>query len=175
MRAYTREILTFIIVAIVAFFLSYTTVVGCTIEGTSMEPSFEDGQYILVNKVVYRFHEPQRGDVIVFHSSTDQDIIFIKRIIAVPGDTVEIKGETVYVNNSAIYEPYIMAGPLYTMPQQEIPVNEYFVLGDNRNISYDSHNGWAIKRQDIIGKAWLSILPLELVYAPSASMAQLGN
>jgi signal peptidase I len=84
---------------------------------------------------------------------------FIKRIIALPGDTVEVKNGTVYVNDSRLDEPYIKEPPTYNFQQKKLPENEYFVLGDNRNNANDSHNGWTVPLQNIIGKAWLSIWP----------------
>ena len=113
----------------------------------------------LINKAVYRLREPQRGEVIVFHPPTSQSADYIKRIIALPGDTVEIEGGVIYINGSEINESYIKEPPSYTYQQQEILENEYFVLGDNRNNSNDSHNGWVAKREDIIGKAWISMWP----------------
>ena len=159
MRPFLRQILIVILVAVGVFFLLQGTVQSFVVVGCSMEPSFEEGQRLLVNKVVYRLREPQMGEVIVFHPPTNQRVDFIKRIIAVPGDTVEVKGGIVYVNDLAIDEPYIKAHPSYTVHQKEIPEGEYFVLGDNRNNSNDSHTGWTAKRDDIIGRAWFSIWP----------------
>ena len=127
-----------------------------------MEPSFQDGQQILVIKVAYSLHEPERGDVIIFHPPPPHSLQatpFIKRIIALPGDTVEIKNGSVYVNGLQLDEPYIKEPPNYTFPRYKIPGNNYFVLGDNRNNANDSHTGWTVPRQNIIGKAWLSIWP----------------
>ncbi len=159
MRAFLREILIVITVAIAIFIVSRTAIQSFVVVGVSMEPSFEEGQRLLINKAVYRFREPARGDVIVFHPPNNQRTDYIKRIIALPGDTVEIKEGVVYVNGSNLYEPYIEDPPSYTLRQKEIPDNNYFVLGDNRNNSNDSHNDWTVKRKDIIGKAWLSIWP----------------
>ncbi len=127
-----------------------------------MEPSLQDRQQLLVNKVVYYFHEPERGDVIILHPPppySSKTTPFIKRIIALPGDTIEVKNRAVYVNSSKLDEPYIKEPPAYNFQQKKIPENEYFVLGDNRNNTNDSHNGWTVPRQNIIGKAWLSIWP----------------
>lgn len=127
-----------------------------------MEPNFEEGQRVLVNKVVYSFHEPERGDVIIFHPPPPHDsktTPFIKRIIGLPGETIEIKNGAVYVNGSQLHEPYIDEPPSYTFPEYKIPEDNYFVLGDNRNKANDSHTGWTVPRQNIIGKAWLSIWP----------------
>ena len=126
-----------------------------------MEPNFYDGQRVLVNKIVYNFHEPERGDVIILHPPPPYDpdaTPFIKRIIGLPGETIEVKDGEVYINGSKLYEPYIEAAPDYAI-KREIPANEYFVLGDNRNNSNDSHGGWTVPRQNIIGKVWLSIWP----------------
>jgi signal peptidase I len=128
-----------------------------------MEPSLQDGQQLLINKVVYYFHKPERGDVIILHPPppySPKELPFIKRIIALPGDTIEVKNGAVYVNGLKLDEPYIKEPPTYNLPPKKIPENEYFVLGDNRNNTSDSHNGWTVPRQNIIGKAWLSIWPL---------------
>jgi len=159
MRAYFRQIIMVVLIAIGIFFLLQTTIQSFVVVGSSMMPSYEDGQRLLVNKVFYRFGEPEMGDVIVFHPPTNQRVDYIKRIIAGPGDTVEIKGGVVYVNDVTISEPYIRAHPSYTVSQKRIPENEYFVLGDNRNNSNDSHTGWTVEREDIIGKVWISIWP----------------
>ncbi len=162
MRAFLREILVIIIVAIVIFFLLQTTVQKSSVNGYSMEPGLQDGQQLLINKVVYYFHEPERGDVIILHPPppySPETTPFIKRIIALPGDTIEVKNGAVYVNGSKLDEPYIKEPPTYNFQQKKIPENEYFVLGDNRNNTNDSHTGWTVPRQNIIGKAWLSIWP----------------
>ena len=106
--------------------------------------------------------EPKRGDVIIFQAPTDSSEDFIKRIIGLPGDTVEIRGGNVYVNGVKLDEPYIMSPPSYTVEKRKVPDGEYFVLGDNRNHSNDSHNGWYASRQEIHGKAWLSSWPPKL-------------
>ncbi|TET18330.1 MAG: signal peptidase I [Dehalococcoidia bacterium] len=161
MRAFLREILAIIIVAVVIFILLQTTIQSFEVYGDCMEPNFEEGQRLIINKAVYRFREPQRGEVIILHPppSTHQSTPFIKRIIAVPGDTIEIEEGVVYVNSSPLDEPYIKEPPSYTIKRQKIPDNEYFVLGDNRNVAYDSHRWGTLPRQNIIGKAWLSIWP----------------
>jgi len=139
-----------------------------------MEPGLQNGQQLLINKVVYYFHEPERGDVIILHPPppySPKTTPFIKRIIALSGDTVEVKNGVVYVNGSELDEPYIKEPPGYNFQQKKIPENEYFVLGDNRNNASDSHNGWTVPRQNIIGKTWLSIWPpSEWGLAPNYSL-----
>ena len=127
-----------------------------------MEPSLQDGQQLLIKKVVLHLFEPERGDIIIFHPPppySPKATLLIKRIIALSGDTVEVKNGEVYVNGSKLDEPYIKEPPTYNLQQKKIPENEYFVLGDNRNNANDSHNGWMVPRQNIVGKAWLSIWP----------------
>jgi signal peptidase I len=159
MKSQFRQVLAVVLIAVGVFFLLRVTVQSFVVVGSSMEPNFEDGQRLLVNKVVYDLRQPQRGEVIVFQPPTGRSVDFIKRIIALPGDTVEIKEGAVYINDSALDEPYIQATPSYTMAKEKIPDGEYFVLGDNRNNSNDSHSWGPLPEQNIVGKAWLSIWP----------------
>ncbi len=162
MRAFFRDILLILVAAVVISLLIQSTVQKSSVFGYSMEPSLQNGQQLLINKVVYYFHEPERGDVIILRPPSPynpETKPFIKRIIALPGDTIEVKNGAVYVNGSKLDEPYIKEPPNYNLQQKKIPENEYFVLGDNRNNTNDSHNGWTVPRQNIIGKAWLSIWP----------------
>ena len=159
MRGVIREVVTTIIVAVVIFLVLQATVQSFVVIGSSMRPNFEPGQRLLVSKVAYRFGEPQRGEVIVFRPPNNKDIDYIKRVIALPDDKIEIKEGTVYINNVALDEPYIKAPTNDTLRPTEIPENEYFVLGDNRNHSNDSRDWGTVPRENIIGKAWLSIWP----------------
>ena len=162
MRAFLRETLIILIIAIVIFVGLQLIVQDYIIKEYCMEPNFQEGQRVLVSKIVYKFREPERGDVIVFHPPppySPKATPFIKRIIALPGDTIEIKKGSVYVNDLQLNEPYIKEQPSYTFQRYTIPENDYFVLGDNRNNANDSHTGWTVPRQNIIGKAWLSIWP----------------
>jgi len=161
MKILLREVLGTIILALAIFLLLQATVQSFIVVGSSMENNLQDRQRLLINKAVYAFHEPEWGDVIVFRSPNDEKTDFIKRIIALPGDTVEVEGGVVYVNSSPLDEPYIKNQPSYEFSFRTIPDNNYFVLGDNRNNSNDSHNDWTVPRQNIIGKAWLSIWPPE--------------
>ena len=159
MKSQFHQVLAVVLIAVGVFFLLRVTVQSFVVVGSSMEPNLEDGQRLLVNKVLYQLREPQRGEIIVFHQQNGGRIDLIKRIIALPGDTVEIKEGAVYINDSAIDEPYIKAAPSYTMTKEEIPEGEYFVLGDNRNNSNDSHRWGTLAQENIIGKGWLSIWP----------------
>ena len=154
-----RDIIVPILVGVAFFALFQVTVGTFKVYGTSMLPGIEQGDYILVSKATYFFNEPQRGNIIVFHSPKDPNTDLIKRIIAVPGDTVEIKDNKVFVNDTPLVEPYTMEPPHYLVLPQEISAGHYFVLGDNRNNSSDSHRGWTLPRENIIGKAWISYWP----------------
>ena len=114
----------------------------------------------MVNKASYFFSDPRRGDVLVFNPPVSSEYPFIKRVIGLPNDIVEIRDGKVFVNSVPLQEKYIKDQPGYDMPPKEIPENEYFVLGDNRNNSNDSHNGWTVPRKSIIGKAWFVYWPL---------------
>lgn len=154
-----REVGITILIAVAVFVCLRLTVQSYTVVMSSMEPNFHDGECIMVNKVCYRSSGPQRGEVIVFDPPFDSPHPFIKRVIGLPGETVEIKDEKVFIDGIPLEEEYIMASPSYTMPATEVPENEYLVLGDNRNSSNDSHNGWTVPRDNIIGKAWFTYWP----------------
>jgi signal peptidase I len=155
-----REVGITILIAVAVFVLLRLTVQSYTVVMSSMEPNFQQGECIMVNKVSYHSSGPQRGEVIIFNPPFDSEYPFIKRVIGLPGETVEIKDGNVFINGTALEEDeYIMAPPSYTMSAKEIPENEYFVLGDNRNNSNDSHTGWTVPRDNIIGKAWFIYWP----------------
>jgi signal peptidase I len=165
MKHLLRDILAPVLLAIAIFFLLHTFVPSYVIASQSMEPSLQVNQRVLVNKIGYNFHEPERGDIITFYPHSDREAIpFIKRIIGLPGETVEINQGVVYIQKEdgtilSLDEPYIKEAPGQPYHGDKIPDNEYFVLGDNRNNSSDSRTGWTVKREDIIGKAWISIWP----------------
>jgi signal peptidase I len=155
-----REVVITILIAVAVFACLRLTVQSYTVVMSSMEPNFQDGECIMVSKLSYRSSGPQRGDVIIFDPPFDSEYPFIKRVIGLPGETVEINDGKVSINGTPLEEDeYIAAQPNYTMSAQEIPENEYFVLGDNRNSSNDSHNGWTVPRDNIIGKAWFTYWP----------------
>ena len=130
------------------------------VDGYSMEPSLHTGEFVIVNKLAYRIGEPQIGDVVVFHYPRDPEQEYIKRLIGLPGDHVRIADGNVYVNDVPIDEPYILTPPAY-QSEWEVPQDAYFVLGDNRNNSSDSHNWGPVPKENIIGKALVVYWPPE--------------
>lgn len=128
------------------------------VDGSSMEPSLQSGEFVIVNRLVYRFGEPEHGDVVVFHFPGDPEQEYIKRIIGLPGDQVKVASGKVYVNGQEINEPYIAASPRY-QGSWEVPVDHVFVLGDNRNNSSDSHNFGAVPMKNLIGEAFFIYWP----------------
>jgi len=152
-----REIVETLLLTVIIFVLVNTITGRFRIDGSSMEPNLHDGEYVIVNRIVYRLHSPERGDVVVFKREGSRE--FIKRVIGLPGDTVEVKSGHVHVNGAALTEPYIAQPPVYTMEPRKIGSDEYFVLGDNRNNSSDSHNWGTIPFSVIDGKAWVTYWP----------------
>ena len=134
--------------------------------GYSMYPNFHNGDSIIANKIVYKFHEPKRGEVIIFKHTSTED--YIKRIIGLPGETVSIRHGNVYINGKRLDESEYLSPDIYTQGEsylQEgestvVPPDSYFVMGDNRPHSSDSRDFGPIKRSAIKGRAWLVWLPL---------------
>lgn len=154
-----RDIIAPVLLGIAVFALFHITIGSFKVYGTSMLPTVEEGEYIMVSKAAYFFGEPHRGDIIVFDSPQDRKSDLIKRIIGLPGDTIEIRDDKVTVNGTLLAEPYTLEPPHYLVLPEEIPPDHYFVLGDNRNNSSDSHRGWTVPRQNIVGKAWITYWP----------------
>lgn len=128
------------------------------IEGSSMEPTLQEGQYLIVNRLSYFLDEPERGDIIVLHFPNDRSRDFIKRIIGLPGDTVAISNGEVRVNGALIDEPYIK-DPSPNNQTWTVPEDSFFVMGDNRRNSSDSRSWSSLPEDDIIGKAWVVYWP----------------
>jgi signal peptidase I len=180
-----RELAETFVLALLIFLVVRAALQNFRVEGSSMDPSLHNGQYLIVNKAIYTrinldtfskfipfidpgdnpvrylFRAPKRGDVIVFRFPGNPDRDFIKRIIGEPGDTVEVRDGTVYIDGAPLDEPYITSKPTYTYGPAEVPPKNYFVLGDNRNNSYDSHAWGFLPEENIIGQAWLSYWPTD--------------
>jgi signal peptidase I len=184
-RAFWKELPILIVVALVVAVLIKTFLVQAFfIPSASMRDTLLEGDRVMVNKLAYRFGEPARGDVVVFDSPLEEhddgenllgaivrnvgealgvstpDTALIKRVIAIGGDTLEVKGNTVFINGTAIDEPYLTRpigmpdfGPF------EVPIGHIFVMGDNRNQSEDSRRFGSVAETDIIGRAFVRVWP----------------
>jgi signal peptidase I len=152
-----------IIITLVLFFAARASLQPFTVQGQSMEPTLHNGEYILVEKVSYWFRSPERGDIVVFKFPENPSEDYIKRVIGLPGDHVLIQNAHVYVNGLALKEPYVAAPPDYsgcTYCNVVVPRGDLFVLGDNRDNSSDSHEWGLLPRGNVIGRAWISYLPI---------------
>jgi signal peptidase I len=173
MRTLIRETLQVILLALVIFFAIHFMIQNFRIDGTSMEPNIHNGEYVIVNKTAYWFgHNPHRGDVIIFNAPDQPQNDRVKRVIGLPGDKVEVRGDgTVYVNGQQLEEPYLPPHHSGTSGTWTVPEDQYFVMGDNRSASLDSRAKGPVPRNKIIGKAWLIIWPLhDWGWAPNRSI-----
>jgi signal peptidase I len=158
-----RDILETVVLTLLLVIVIRFTVQHYYVSGPSMEPSLHNHEYILVDKVSYLLHAPERGDVIVFHYPLDTSVDYVKRIIAIPGDTISVVSQTVTVDGVTLSEPYINKddpfNPYPAIKNRVMASNEYFVMGDNRGNSSDSRDWGTVPRQDIVGRAMLVFWP----------------
>lgn len=155
-----------LVIAVIAFALVFGVVRPFIVEAFvipsgSMIPTLMIGDRVLANKFIYDFTEPERGDVAVFESVEVQGEDLIKRVVATPGDTVEVSGGKLYVNGEPQKEPYIKRGGGLSPPQQKItiPKDSYFMMGDNRSNSRDSRFFGPVPKENIVGQAFLIFWP----------------
>ncbi len=197
MRLKWRDIAETIILTVVIFLLVRASAENFRVEGRSMEPTLSNGQFILINKIgywridrdlintvfpdasepvgdgdtVYLFAPPQRGDVIVFQYPRDPNKAYIKRVIGIPGDTVEIVDGRVILSGMPLEEDYLFDEPRYESPPREVRSGYFYVLGDNRNNSSDSHVWGLVPESFVVGRAWLSWWPPEnLGFLPATAV-----
>ncbi len=180
------------------FFVVQAVLQNYQVLGQSMEPNLHSGQHVIVNKAAYMsvdldslskfipfyevdgeselqlFGEPQRGDVVVVRSPQESGKRLVKRIVALPGDSLEIEDGVLSINDRAIDEPYVL-GKTRSRERMTIPDDHYFVLGDNRPQSNDSNNFGPIHRSQIVGKAWLAYWPLENFGTVDSYVIELGS
>lgn len=167
-ESFGRTILNYIEIVVFAFILSWglrSAVVEASIVPTgSMLPTIQLQDRVIVDKLLFKLSEIKRGDIIVFHPLREVDSSgdpWIKRIIGLPGETVEIKDGKVVINGTELSEPYELEKPDYSFKRITVPENSYFVLGDNRNNSLDSHYWGVLPAENIIGKTSLRYWPLD--------------
>lgn len=139
------------------------------VKGASMEPNFANGEYLIINELIYRVESPQRGEVAVFKYPSDPKQYYIKRIIGLPGETVEIKDGQVIIYSQAKPDGFVLNESKYLSSDEVTPGeykitlknNQYFVLGDNRQASFDSRRWGALSENYIIGRVWLRAWPFD--------------
>ncbi|MCI8464907.1 MAG: signal peptidase I [Lachnospiraceae bacterium] len=168
-RSMLREVLSFLVYAAVIFGCTFLIIMfvaqRTSVSGPSMNDTLQDGDQLILEKISYRFRKPERFDVVVFRYSHGKDLYYIKRIIGLPGETVQIIGAEIYIDGELLEEDYGLE-PIKDPKRAAEPVilgeDEYFVLGDNRNNSSDSRDPSVanIRREQIVGRAWLRIWPL---------------
>jgi len=160
LRSWTRDLAVALGLAIVIMIFLYQPV---KVEGTSMNPLLSDQERIFINKFIYRFEPIERGDVVVFWYPLDRSKSFIKRVVALPGETIEIRAGNVFVNGRELLDQYVPAGYLdgSNYPARRIPQGEYFVMGDHRDSSNDSRVFGSVPRSYIYGKAVFAYWPVD--------------
>ncbi len=168
-----RETISFIVYIGIVFLLTYLVIhyVGqrTQVSGSSMESTLSDGDNLIVDKISYRFHDPERFDIIVFPYKYEKNTFYIKRIIGLPGETVQIDADgNIYIDGEVMEESYgreVMLDPGEAEDPVTLEEDEYFVLGDNRNASSDSRDPSVGKiiGKDIVGRAWVRIYPFQKI------------
>lgn len=152
------EIIKIFALAILLYFLIDAAIGRDKVQNISMKPTLQPGDMMLVDKIIYRFNSPKFQEIIVFKNPQNLAEGYVKRIIGVPGDVIEVKEGQLFRNGNLIKEPYVRA-PMFYSGRWDVPANKVFVLGDNRNQSFDSHS-WGMLDQDlIIGKVFFVYWP----------------
>jgi signal peptidase I len=152
-----RDVIETMLLIAIAFLVVNSLIGRFRIEQVSMEPNLHEGEYVIVDKVSYLFHAPERGDIVVLRRLGQPDLI--KRLIGLPGETIEARGGQVYIDGQPLTEPYLPQSINQDTPPQTVPVDRYFVMGDNRNNSQDSRSFGTIPFGDIVGRAWIIYWP----------------
>lgn len=152
------DILETLILAVVLYFGINAVSVRVRVDGFSMNPTLQDGEYILVNRLAYKIGNPVRGDIVVFSFPMDPRQDLIKRVIGLPGESISVQDGKVMINGIPLEEPYIAAPPIYN-GTWEVPEGQLFVLGDNRNESKDSHEWGLLPMENVVGRAILIYWP----------------
>ena len=159
---YVIEIGKTLLLAFLLYFAISTVTDRVRVENISMQPTLYEGQLLVVSKLAYQWGQPMRGDIIVFHHTQQPPEDYVKRIIGLPGDHIEISSGTVYVNGQLLDEPYI-ADPVSYQGEWDVPADSLFVLGDNRNRSSDSHAWGFVPMDVVVGRVVLRYWPLNLL------------
>jgi signal peptidase I len=159
-KGFLAELFETILMAVLIFVVINTITIRVTVINYSMRPTLDQGYYLLVNRLAYRFGEPKRGEIVIFHHNGDDSEDYIKRMIGLPGDRVVITDGTVSVNGQALIEPY-RADQGHSNGEWVVPEGQYFVLGDNRNHSSDSRDWGFVDKDWMVGKALVVYWPFD--------------
>ena len=166
------ETIEIVLIAVIAVFVIRTFLVQpFLVNGASMEPNFSSGDYLLIDEITYRFREPGRGEVIVFHYPGNESTYYIKRIIGLPGERLVFKDGKVTVvskehpDDFVLDENYLPKGLGTSGSEVSLKNNEYFVLGDNRSYSFDSRSWGSLKKSELVGLVRLRLWPVNRVMA----------
>ncbi len=166
-ESFWGELARFAIIAVIVVFpIRMFIAQPFIVSGASMEPTFQNGQYLIVDQISYRMEAPQRGDVVIFRYPRDTSKFFIKRIIGLPGETIKIEGDSMLIynlahpNGFAIDETYVDHMEKDSFVTQTLGPDEYFVLGDNRDASSDSRIWGILPRENIVGRAFIRLFPV---------------
>ena len=153
-----REIVDTALLTAIIFLLLNAATGRFMIKSVSMLPSLHEGEYVIVDKVSYLLHPPERGDIVVFERQDETEDL-IKRVIGLPGETLEMSGGIVYIDGQPLPEPYLTPSPSSSYPAHKLGADEYFVMGDNRGNSRDSRIFGPIRRDSVVGRAWMIYWP----------------
>ena len=188
MSRIARDLTEAVALALIVFLVIQGSVRNFRVDGSSMHPTLEGGQYLLVNKLIYfkidtgrisrmipfwnvdepkghfAIHPPRRGDVIVFRFPRDPSKDFVKRVIGLPGEEVELRAGSVYVDGVLLEEPYLTERDTSTEEPTLVKEKEYYVLGDNRNSSRDSRNWGGVPEENVLGKVWVVYWPFSQIH-----------
>lgn len=156
------EIVQMLVMAFVLYFIIDAMLGRVLVQKISMEPTLVQGEILMVNKLAYKFGEVEYGDIVTFHYPINPQLDYVKRAIGLPGDVVEVKDGEVWVNGQLLNEPYISAAPEYE-GVWVVPGGQYFVLGDNRNPSADSHVWGYVPEENLIGEAFAVYWPVNKI------------
>ncbi len=166
-KSMIRELLETVISAGIIAFIIITFIGQVTVvRGASMEPTLHDRERLIANKISYRFESPERNEIIIFKPPIGIKRNYIKRIIGIPGDKIEIVNGKIYVNDQVLKEPYVKYRSNENMPPTIVPADSFFVLGDNRPNSSDSRYWGFVPRKNVVGKAWVVFWPLNKIRIP---------
>lgn len=158
------------IIVVLSVLIRFFLIQPYIVEGQSMEPNFHNNDYLITEKVSYKFRDPQRGESVILHPPDNTGVNYIKRVIGLPGDIIKIMDGNVFVNGKALKEPYLSTNEETLTIQGEptdivLKEGEYLVLGDNRNHSRDSREIGAIPKSNIVSKVWFRLYPLNNIQA----------